>query len=227
MHRRSFILGAALLLAACAGDPHAVSRRTPLPPPPDPATQMGALEVRINQMVDAERIKLNPGAKPLSLDSELVGIARQRSQDMATRNTFAPPGDDTHVSATLLMSKDATFQGLLGENVAAQHYVKESGVDVEAFAKRFVDTWLESEPHRKNLAFGDYNRTGVGAAVNGDTVYVTQLFATDLGLGPYKDTTTPQKVTSYDNAASAKDEAQPPPVQLRGSEDHGTPPTTP
>jgi uncharacterized protein YkwD len=164
---------------------------------------MGALESRINQLIDSERLKINPAAQPLALDSELVGIARRRSEDMANRNSFANPGADTHVSATMLMDKDALFQGLLGENIAAQHYVKQSGVDVETFAKRFVDTWLGSEPHRKNLAFTDYNRTGVGAAVNGDTVYVTQLFATDLGLGPYKDTTTPQKVTELPDAAGA------------------------
>lgn len=190
-----------------------------MPPPPDPKTQMVALESRINQLIDDERTKLNPAAQPLALDSELVGIARRRSEDMANRNTFAGPGDDTHISATMLMDQDALFQGLLGENVAAQHYVKQSGVDVESFAKRFVDTWMQSEPHRKNLAFTDYNRTGVGAAVNGDTVYVTQLFATDLGLGPYKDTTTPKKVIEYQDAtkAAAKD-APAPAVGFNGSE---------
>ena len=30
------------------------------------------------------------------------------------------------------------------------------------------------------------DRSGVGAAVSGDTVYVTQLFATDLGLPKHK-----------------------------------------
>jgi uncharacterized protein YkwD len=195
--RRAALIGAALLLGACA------TAKAPPPPPPDPATQMGALESRINQLIDDERLKINPAAQALALDSELVGIARRRSEDMAKRNTFANPGADTHVSATMLMDKDALFQGLLGENIAAQHYVKQSGVDVETFAKRFVDTWLESEPHRKNLAFTDYNRTGVGAALNGDTVYVTQLFATDLGLGPYKDTAAPKKVTELPDAAEA------------------------
>jgi hypothetical protein len=129
---------------------------------------------------------------------------------MAKRNTFSGPGDDTHISATMLMDRDALFQGLLGENVAAQHYVKQSGVDPQVFAKRFVDMWLQSEPHRKNLAFSDYNRTGIGAAVNGDTVYVTQLFATDLGLGPYKDTTMPKKVTEYSDADKAATDDTPP-----------------
>jgi uncharacterized protein YkwD len=198
----------ALLLSACATQQK--SAVAVVPPPPDPATQMTDLEARITQMVEDERLKLNPTAQPLALDSELVGIARERSADMAKRNSFANPGDDTHVSATMLMDRDALFQGLLGENVAAQHYVKQSGVDPQVFAKRFVDMWLQSEPHRKNLAFSDYNRTGIGAAVNGDTVYVTQLFATDLGLGPYKDTTTPKKVTEYSDADKATSDDTPP-----------------
>jgi uncharacterized protein YkwD len=209
MLSRRFLISAAtaLLLAACAT---AQKPAVAVLPPPDPATQMAALESRINQMIEDERLKLNPTAQPLALDSELVGIARERSADMAKRNTFSGPGDDTHISATMLMDRDARFQGLLGENVAAQHYVKQSGVDPQVFAKRFVDTWLQSEPHRKNLAFSDYNRTGIGAAVNGDTVYVTQLFATDLGLGPYNDTTTPKKVTEYSDAAKAVADGTPP-----------------
>jgi uncharacterized protein YkwD len=213
-NRRPFALaGAALLLAACETTPP-----VPPPPPPDPATRMGALESRINALIEGERMKLNPQAKALALDSELVGIARQRSADMARRHTFTDADGDTHVSATLLMGKDASFQGLLGENVAAQYYVAQSGVDVEIFAKRFVDTWMNSEPHRKNLAFADYNRTGIGASVNGDTVYVVQLFATDLGLGPYKDPLSPQKVTQYPDADGAV--AKSPDLALKGSDDH-------
>ena len=121
--------------------------------------------------------------KTLMIDPELSGIARKRASDMAAKNYLAHTAPNGDTSATLLMAEDANFQGLLGENIAAQHYQPAIGVDVEGFARRFVDTWLKSAPHKENLSFADYNRTGVGAAVNGDTVYVTQLFSTDLGLG--------------------------------------------
>jgi len=186
----------------------------PAPPPPNPATQMTALESRIAELVEIERMKLNPQALPLSLDSELVGIARRRSEDLARRNTFANPGEDTHVSATMLMDQDAQFQGLLGENMAAQHYAKDTGVDVEAFAHRFVESWVASQPHKENLAFPQYNRTGIGASVNGDTVYVVQLFASDLGLGPHIDKT-PQKVSEFDTPSKAATDKT---LPLRGSE---------
>ena len=72
----------------------------------------------------------------------------------------------------------------MGENLAAQHYTKQSGVTVNDFAQRFLDEWLKSPPHRDNMAFANYDHAGVGAAVNGDTVYVALLFSTDMGLKP-------------------------------------------
>ena len=125
--------------------------------------------------------------------------------------------------ASLLMAEDAKWQGLLGENLAAQHYVKQSGVDVEHFAQRFLDEWMKSQPHRDNLAFADYDRTGVGAAVNGDTVYVAQLFACDLGIKADRDPNS--AVTEFPSAEAACAAAPRPvrktagrPLRLRGAE---------
>jgi len=109
---------------------------------------------------------------------------------MAAKHYFAHVAPNGDTSASILMAEDARFQGLLGENMAAQHYRVELGVDVDQFARNFVDIWLKSPMHKDNLAYGEYDRTGVGAAVDGDTVYVTQLFATDLGLGPHNDSPT-------------------------------------
>jgi len=191
-----------LACAACADVP----ALAPAPPPPDPKTQMAALENRIYELIQDERHKIDPTAKPLALDSELVGVARQRARDMAAKNYFAHAGPDGATSATLIMDEDAKFQGLLGENIAAQYYGKQTGVDVEVFARRFVDSWLGSPAHKDNLAYPAYDRTGVGAAVGGDLVYVTQLFATDLGLPPPPDDPPPQakrEVTSFANATDA------------------------
>jgi len=44
------------------------------------------------------------------------------------------------------MQQDEKWQGLLGENLAAQHYTKQSGVAVDDFAQRFLDEWLKSPP---------------------------------------------------------------------------------
>jgi len=143
---------------------------------------MSTLETRIFEIVKDARHTIDPNAKTLVLDPELVAVARRRSEDMAAKNYMAHVSPDGQTSATLIMDVDADFEGLLGENIAAQYYVKQSGVDVNTFAQRFVQTWLDSPQHKENLAFAAYDRSGVGAAVNGDTIYVTELFATDLGL---------------------------------------------
>jgi uncharacterized protein YkwD len=147
---------------------------------------MPALENRIVVLIAEEREKIDARARPLAIDPELTDIARKRASDMAEKNYFAHTAPDGETSASILMDKDPRFQGLLGENMGAQHYTRQTGVDVNAFARAIVDQWLKSPQHRDNLAFADYNLTGVGAAVNGDTVYVTELFATDLGLGPHE-----------------------------------------
>lgn len=172
-----------MLCAGCADIPPPAPRQ----PPPDPKTLMAALEQRVAVLVADERSRIDPAAKPLMIDPELVGIARQRASDMAAKHYFAHVAPNGDTSASILMAEDARFQGLLGENMAAQHYRVELGVDVDQFARNFVEIWLKSPMHKDNLAYGEYDRTGVGAAVDGDTVYVTQLFATDLGLGPHND----------------------------------------
>jgi hypothetical protein len=68
------------------------------------------------------------------------------------------------------------------------------------------------------LAWPQYDRTGVGAAVNGDTVYVAQLFATDLGLPPLKDGAPANRVIPYDSAAAAQaDKPATDSLRLRGA----------
>jgi len=193
-------LAISLLLLVCTGCTSI--EQLVRPAPPDPKTLMPALELRIAVLIADERSRIAPEAKTLVIDPELGAIARERAVDMAAKNYFAHTAPNGDTSASLLMAQDTRFQGLLGENMAAQHYNAQSGINIEAFARRFVATWLASASHKENLAFPDYNRTGVGAAVNADTVYVTQLFSTDLGLGPHKDGTPPTVVTPLAHPSS-------------------------
>jgi uncharacterized protein YkwD len=211
-----FLLLAALALAGCATQAPPAGP----PAPPDPKTQMGALETRIAVLVEEERHRIDPKARPLAIDPELAKIARARASDMADKKYLAHQGPDGATSATLLMKADAKWQGLLGENLAAQHYTKQSGVTVDEFARRFLDEWLKSPPHRENMAFVNYDHAGVGAAVNGDTVYVALLFSTDLGLPPPKLDGPSSTVTRLDSPAAATAVpagSQPPPLRLRGT----------
>ncbi len=179
------------------------------PSRPDFSKQMPAIEARVFTLIEEERLKINPKARPLTLDPKLADVARKRSAGMAQARSFTAA--DPHASATMFMKQDANFQGLVGENVAAQYYTPQLGIDVEAFAHRFVDGWLASKPHQENLSFTDYDRTGIGAAVNDDTVYITQLFTTDLGL-PQQAPAAPQ-VEPVPSPQQGKDET----VPLRGA----------
>ena len=200
----------AFLLLFCAGCADLSSLFGPSKP--DVPAQMPALESHIYTLIVDERRKLDPKAHFLSLDPELVTVARKRSASMALKNSFT--GDDPHASATMLMAEDAKFQGLIGENVAAQHFTPAAGIDVDAVAKRFVDGWLASAPHKENLDFADYDRTGVGAAANGDTIYVTQLFSTDLGLGTQGSSAPPPQAAPVASPQEGKDDSLK--VPLRG-----------
>jgi len=218
MARIVFFLWAALLLAACSTlEP----QKPAVPSPPDPRTQMGALETRIAIMVEEQRQKLDPKARPLAFDPELSRIARARANDMAAKNYLAHAAPNGDTSASLLMEQDANWQGLLGENLAAQHYTRQSGVAVEDFARRFLDEWLKSPPHRDNMIFANYDHAGVGAAVNDDTVYVAVLFSTDLGLKPPAAGGPANAVTTWDSPAAASTpppKASANPLRLRGTE---------
>ena len=191
----------------------AAAAYVPPPPPPDPKTQMAELETRLAVLVDDARRKLDPKTKPLALDQELVTIARARAADMAQKNYLAHDAPNGDTSASLLMAADAQYQGLLGENLAAQHYRPESGVDPAAFAERFLATWMDSPAHRDNLVYANYDRTGVGAAVNGDTVYVALLFSTTTTRA-----NSSGRVATFDSPKAAQETpAVAAPAPLRGS----------
>jgi uncharacterized protein YkwD len=217
MIRFAAILMGALMLAGCAMLDFS-SAPPGAPAPPDPKTQMGALESRIAVLVEEQRHKLDPAARPLAFDPELSRIARARASDMAAKNYLAHAAPNGDTSASLLMKQDANWQGLLGENLAAQHYSRQGGVAVEDFAQRFLDEWLKSPPHRDNMIFANYDHAGVGAAVNGDTVYVAILFSTDMGLKPRSGNSPANAVTNLDSPAAAAPPPKADPPRLRGSE---------
>lgn len=204
MHLPGRVLAVAftLALAGCAEGGLFASK--PPPPPPDPHTQMAALESKVLDLIETERTKIDPAAKALHVDSELVDVARQKSADMAAKNYLLHKSPDGETTADIIMDKDANFQGLLGENIAAEGYQAKYGIDVDAYAKAIVNTWLGSEDHKQNLSYPAYDRTGVGAAVSGDMVYVTELFATDLGLPPPdQQHAAPRKSEQYANPKEA------------------------
>jgi uncharacterized protein YkwD len=172
--KRLPILILALAIAACA-------TRSPDPVLPSPQAQMSALKERLFVLVEAERHRLNGEAKPLILDPELMRAAQSHSDDMASKRSFDTGNPNGNLAINTLLA-DPKFRGFVGENSAAQYFTPGARIDPDAYARGFLDIWLKSPDHRMNLMYPAFDKTGIGIAVNGDTIYAAELFATDLGL---------------------------------------------
>jgi uncharacterized protein YkwD len=81
-----------------------------------------------------------------------------------------------------LLLRDPRFGGFVAENSAAQYFTPATGLDPDQMARGFLQIWLASPSHRQNVVYRDFDRTGIGIAVNGNTIYAATLFATDFGL---------------------------------------------
>ena len=175
MRRVLLVLGV-LLLASCAGMPQPRPRLTP--------GQLAEVQTRLYAYVSAERSKLNADAKPLRLDPELTAAAQAHSDDMARKRAFDPSNDaNTNIAIQRLVA-NPKFQGYVGENSAMQYFTPEAGIDPDAVARLFLELWLKSPEHRDHIAFGAFDRTGVGIAANDNEIFAAEIFATDLGLAP-------------------------------------------
>jgi uncharacterized protein YkwD len=140
---------------------------TPLPPLPPPAS-LSTFESDILAGINAQRTAA--GMAPLQLDSNLVMVARERSNDMAQKGYFAhvsPTGD----TAFSLMDRYGIPYAWAGENLARNNYP-----DNESVAVALRD-WMASQGHRDNILGSHYQTVGVGAAVDGAGMkYFTLVF---------------------------------------------------
>lgn len=171
---RTFVPVFALCLAACASAP---APKGPLPI----SAQVSALKERLLVLVEAERHRTNAEAKALILDPELMKAAQLHSDEMAAKRSFDTGNPDGNIAVNVLLT-DPKFRGYVGEISAAQYFSPAAGFDPETYARGFLDIWLKSPDHRMNLVYGQFDKTGIGISVNGDTIYAAELFATDLGL---------------------------------------------
>lgn len=151
--------------------PPPVPTATPVPPPPPPSAPpatLTAFEADILAGVNAQRQAA--GLAPLQLDGRLVGVARERSNDMAVNNYFShtsPTGD----TAFTIMDRYGISYGWAGENLARNNYP-----DSEAVAVALQD-WMASQGHRENILSPHYSLIGVGAAVDAAGMkYFTLIF---------------------------------------------------
>ncbi|NUN13079.1 MAG: hypothetical protein HUU55_05530 [Myxococcales bacterium] len=147
---------------------------------PAPGDLTANLETLAREVVDETNAKrAESGLPPLQPHPVLELAARSHSEDMARTghlsHTEETRGRETVEGRT--RQAGATGWSKLAENVA-------KGSFSEPIAKTIVTAFYESAGHRKNVMDADQELIGVGVVVNGQTLYVTQVFAANLMLAP-------------------------------------------
>ncbi len=148
---------------------------------------LSAVEDRVVSMVNSEREKA--GVSPLEKDSILVKTARYKSEEMGVHNYFAHKSPVTGYQGWDIAEKIFGFKrnGSFGENIW-KLCMKEGTLEkypdyydtFKAYvtAEKMMDSWMNSEGHKKNILNPDYKRIGVGVAVFSDlNSYATQVFS--------------------------------------------------
>jgi uncharacterized protein YkwD len=150
----------------------------PPPPPPPPAptatfapaigagldtSAMDRYEQTLFDATNARRA--SQGLPPLRANGYLVGVARIRSQDMATNNYFAHTSPVTGDTAFSLMEAYGVPYGWAGENLAMNNYPA-----AEAVAVADQALW-DSPPHRENILNPHYTEMGIGLRVSASGMY--------------------------------------------------------
>ncbi|WP_156721350.1 CAP domain-containing protein [Streptomyces apocyni] len=147
------------------GQRRAESAKPAPAPAPAPAQATGAAaeaEAEVLSLVNQERAKA--GCAPVRADARLATLARNFSQDMATRGFFDhtdPDGDTPWDRAD-----QAGIDNMGGENIARG----------QADARAVMESWMNSPGHRANILNCDYTTLGVGAHFASGGPWWTQNF---------------------------------------------------
>jgi uncharacterized protein YkwD len=168
------------LIAAAAPAP---DRRSPV----SVARAIERAEMLIAEGIDEARAELEPTAPKLVRNGELDRIARLRSAAIAKGiDPFAHENSKGRPAATDMMRERISPYGWFGENLMYE-YRNRGPFNPESFAKTAVSGWLESPGHRANILSPDFDRSGIGVALNGTTAYATQVFMGPARTAPRRD----------------------------------------
>jgi uncharacterized protein YkwD len=147
----------------------ATKLQVPTPSLPTP-TDLANL---IHSLTNAAREQNN--LVDLTFDTRLSVLAKERSQDMINQNYFSHTslsGCDLHCRFTNSNYKTLTW----GENLAES--TSYNMLSTQELANMFMESWLRSSGHRDNLLSKKFTYEGIGAAIKGNRVVVTVIFAT-------------------------------------------------
>ncbi len=130
-----------------------------------PEISADEFELRVLELVNAERAK--HGLSALTWDSSLAAVAEAHSLDMAENNFFS----HTNLKGQSPFDRMKAFgisYSYAAENIAAGQKTPES----------VMNSWMNSEGHRKNILNQNVTRLGAGYVQGGSYGhYWTQVFA--------------------------------------------------
>lgn len=133
-----------------------------------PTMTIEVAELEVVRLINEERAKA--GVSPLEVDSVLMEIARERSEDMVRREYFSHYDPETNELLVRRLVKDRGYDpNDTGENVFKQT------TSLQKVIARSVTWWMNSEGHRQNIIRNDFRTTGVGIA-EGSSIIITQVF---------------------------------------------------
>jgi len=137
------------------------------------STEIQRIENEILSLVNAERTRR--GLEPLAPEARLGRAAAQHSGEMYSLDYFA---HESPVAGNTSFTDRMSNAGLKEFGSAAENIVMAGNTpDV---AKRLVQLWLDSPGHLENILRPEFRLTGVGVFGDGEKVYATQLFASDV-----------------------------------------------
>lgn len=131
---------------------------------PESNASFSAQQQEVLNLVNQERAKV--GAKPLTLNKELSNVATTKSQDMINKNYFDHTSP-TYGSPFDMMKQFGISYRTAGENIAMG----------QRTPAEVMNSWMNSEGHRKNILNPNFTELGVGIAkASNGQLYWTQMF---------------------------------------------------
>ncbi|MFP3884584.1 CAP domain-containing protein [Priestia filamentosa] len=118
---------------------------------------------QVVQLVNKEREK--QGLKPVTLDKELSDVATKKSEDMKAKGYFDHTSP-TYGSPFDMMKQFGIEYKSAGENIAKGQQTPEE----------VMNSWMNSDGHRKNILNPSFTHMGVGYVEDGNSTYWTQMF---------------------------------------------------
>jgi uncharacterized protein YkwD len=145
-------------------------------------TDLHELELAVFNEIN--NVRQQYGIHPLRWDDRVADVARKHSEDLINRNYFSHTSPEGKQPWDRMAENNVDC--LAGENIIRAYVFDD--------AKIIVESWMDSEGHRKNILNSKYDKTGIGIVPTGQFVFVTQNFClSDEIVNQYKKQ--PEKIT--------------------------------